>query len=553
MDEALLTACATSTGNDDTDDGQSSVAKQPTIVLTNNSDLESLSLLSNDVQQATAHVVYENDFDMYAMLKDMTNTHTRQNARPRRRLTLTGTQKVRFKEFRKQLTAQLNDVNFTDGTSRWLLHNNYTPIYSKSVQCIGSNMDKFIISEIISLDLQPLSTYIQLMCKLVIIIQGACIERYGPPKLVQDRCIQFDVDHDVTRTIEANTNNVVAKLKRVKSNSCENLLLTVDDDDATKNGQMNIDDDSKRLRNSIAKIKKKRKADGNDDDDGSPFGPITKGTQSEANSDDDDVDANHNQLCSDRQYDLDNYYRHRMSKYSLKDYASIPYYQYSGRACKKSDKATNTDPSVLESINMNEDDRTLHTKDSCTSTVDLISDFCMGYYSKWQLLSEFTLRDVPSTLWNSSACTTDIAVGRCGANDDCSHDDNSVCKTTKTEYYYSCTKEYYVNPATANTNRKPSREKHITGFKIQPRATIVNNSQRTSRHESSLSVPQRPPPPLPTQHLDFRASQVLPIKQVVSRHVHSPPPPLPPRPSPTTPQHISIASPNTMFSRPAKF
>ena len=28
-------------------------------------------------------------------------------------------------------------------------------------------------------------------------VTGACVERFGPPKLVQDRCFQFDGDSDV--------------------------------------------------------------------------------------------------------------------------------------------------------------------------------------------------------------------------------------------------------------------------------------------------------------------------------------------------------------------
>ena len=63
------------------------------------------------------------------------------------------------------------------------------------------------------------------MCKLIIIIQGACVERNGSPKLVQDQCIQVEEP-----MAQASTGDSVASVSRQssiikkKSSSCENLL-----------------------------------------------------------------------------------------------------------------------------------------------------------------------------------------------------------------------------------------------------------------------------------------------------------------------------------------
>jgi hypothetical protein len=108
---------------------------------------------------------------------------------------------------------------------KWCILENGIDLYRSKIKCIGTNINDCDFSEPVFLDLQPLSTRIQLMCKLIIIIQGACLERSGPPKLVQDRCIQFDgIENPDSTSNEVNSDLNSNRLKKIKSVSCETLL-----------------------------------------------------------------------------------------------------------------------------------------------------------------------------------------------------------------------------------------------------------------------------------------------------------------------------------------
>ena len=48
--------------------------------------------------------------------------------------------KVIYKNYKKLLTAQLNDISYTDGKNKWLLATNFNLMYSKNVRCIGTNL-----------------------------------------------------------------------------------------------------------------------------------------------------------------------------------------------------------------------------------------------------------------------------------------------------------------------------------------------------------------------------------------------------------------------------
>ncbi len=104
------------------------------------------------------------------------------------------------------------------GSESWSIVDNGFDMYRSRIRCIGTRLADCGLGEPVFLDLQPLSTRIELMCKLIIIIQGACLERAGPPKLVQDRCVQFDgCDKDVALPNDT-------KISRIKSISCETLI-----------------------------------------------------------------------------------------------------------------------------------------------------------------------------------------------------------------------------------------------------------------------------------------------------------------------------------------
>lgn len=408
----------------------SSLNKQvPTIVLTNNDDIESLNQMAKE--DLTQDLVFENDFDLYTMLKDMTKINNEEDERKKRKLNYKGTKRL--------LTAKLSDITHTDGILKLSVNQNETFLYSKNISCIGTNPQDFEFSEIVSLDLQALSTRVKLMCKLIIIIQGACLERFGPPKLVQDRCVQFDGDVDL-KPKQGETENI--KKPAVRSASCENLLLD-DDKEASSNGDISIEiiyQGDHNMKN------KKRK-------ESAPH-VLKKGTASEVNTDDDEKKESKRKIISQKKYDLENYYRHRMSKYSLKDYASVPYYQYSGRNITKHDSSTNTEDSFLNSC--------LLKRDQSTCTNDLLNDFVIGYYSKMQLLSNRSLHGEQSSLFSA---VSETQAGQ-----------------YKSEFYYSYTKKYFINPNVLIETSIPAQSAtHLSGITIQTTGISSKRPPKSSK------------------------------------------------------------------------
>jgi hypothetical protein len=234
---------------------------EPTDSANNNNNNEATALIStktdsldsNDDETATpttttaagsnSLVLYENDFDLYSLVKEMILAKSASAAAVKRT-----TRKHSFKSYTKQLTARMLDSHYTNGRTSWCLEQNGIDLYRSKVKCIGTDVNDFDYGQPVYLDLQPLSTRIKLMCKLIIIIQGACVERNGPPKLVQDRCTQFDEDTLTTSTMTTVTpgstpdksssgvSNATASPKRnnsmvkKRSNSCENILESSDQD-----------------------------------------------------------------------------------------------------------------------------------------------------------------------------------------------------------------------------------------------------------------------------------------------------------------------------------
>jgi hypothetical protein len=167
-----------------------------------------------------------NDFDLCILLQEMlTSNLARENLDEETRQGKGWRPKNAFKDYSKLLTATLLPTHYVDaarsGQDRgWALADNGFDLYRAKVRCIGTKLADCDFGEPVFLDFEPLSTRVQLMCKLMIIIQGACLERAGPPKHVQDRCIQFDGDEesDEQRQRDRFRNN------RIRSISCETLL-----------------------------------------------------------------------------------------------------------------------------------------------------------------------------------------------------------------------------------------------------------------------------------------------------------------------------------------
>lgn len=162
-----------------------------------------------------------NDFDLYILLKEMlTSNLAKENLDEEWRQGKSRRQKNAFKDYSKLLTATLLPTHYVPAGGGWALADNGFDLYRAKVKCIGTNLADCDFGEPVFLDFQPLSTRVNLMCKLMIIIQGACLERAGPPKLVQDRCIQFDGDQEK----EAARQEARFRNNRIKSISCETLL-----------------------------------------------------------------------------------------------------------------------------------------------------------------------------------------------------------------------------------------------------------------------------------------------------------------------------------------
>lgn len=380
----------------------------PTIVLTNQ---EALSVSNSPDQLVKSPILYENDFDLYILLKDMLNGKLKLKREKKQTLTP-------FKNYTKSLTAHFNEYHECDGKNEWGLTQNGYDMYSKKISCIGTDPNDFDYGDPVSLDLQPLSTRIKLMCKLVIIIQGACLERSGPPKLVQDRCVQFDGEN----SSNAETHLMTNKLPIIKSNSCEDLLDLTEEQEVKKQPNeikitiFSSNSQPVKRANSIKRNSSIKRTNS------IKSRPIVETTG--AVSDDECIDSYtyHHEMknldnnittttkiskskrCSDiiensilsNNCDLEHYFKYRISKFSKNDYASAPYYQYSSsKEMHSQDKSTNTKDSKADNK------KATSTTSISTSTEDLLNDYKIGYFSKYQLLSSDTLYNKKTTLKNS--------------------------------------------------------------------------------------------------------------------------------------------------------
>jgi hypothetical protein len=402
----------------------------------------------------TDSIVYENDFDLYNLHNEMLNNsiqnETRNSGEPNTKIAKKSRvfKKNPFKNYKKSLTASLLESHSTNGTEQWQLINKGIDLYRIKTKCIGTEPSNFDYGEPIYLDLQPLSTRIKLMCKLIIIIQGACLERGGPPKLVQDRCIQFDGISNVTNDNLTTTiiNNgyyepTHKKKTNLKANSLDNLLcvstesLSTIDCTTPENALGEESEDDSMVRMSVFGTSRSNS-------NKMMFGKIKHFTSShmsscniqssnsilkksnkyskEAMSDDELLaeqcfnnsskrlkqNASICTVSTCSRNDLDNYFIYN-NKYSSKDYVSAPYYQYSyANVLQFKDQSMNTSQSFLFQSFLDDFQKKNNFCDKSTSTDGLISGFFMGYYSKAQLFSSQTLFEKKSSLMNSFASIT---------------------------------------------------------------------------------------------------------------------------------------------------
>jgi hypothetical protein len=131
-----------------------SPSKIQAIIFTNTDDLDNLNIISNNNPDGVVSpaILYENDFDLYSILKDMIKIPQQKSkqlnnviAEPivesyNKEQMDKDKRRVIFKSYKKLLTAQLNDISYTDGKDKWLLATNFNLMYSKNIKCIGTHL-----------------------------------------------------------------------------------------------------------------------------------------------------------------------------------------------------------------------------------------------------------------------------------------------------------------------------------------------------------------------------------------------------------------------------
>lgn len=377
--------------------------KAQAVVLTNQDGTALENNKNNDDTQ-----IYENDFDLYILLKDMLNSKL---AEETSKEDVKKKSKNQFKDYTKSLTATVLPTHYVNGDNSWALHDNGFEMYRSETKCIGTDLADCGFGEPVFLDLQPLSTRIELMCKLIIIIQGACLERAGPPKLVQDRCIQFDGPNKS----EENKNDSQSKINKIKSISCETLIS-----DTGFNDIKFFDSDTEikiRISSSSQSGMSKKPHLSYSDDEG--LNDIEKnddysynfvnniGVKLNRSGDNviNKIDAESS--C----YDMEHYFKYRLSKSSQnKDYASATYYQYSSNNHKGNvgtEKEINTEDSYVTKMKRDEEKMKMIKSFVSKSTETDASNLTLDTFTRNQILSPRSLFKEKSRLVDASTSTDD--------------------------------------------------------------------------------------------------------------------------------------------------
>ena len=146
---------------------------------------------------------------------------------------------IPYRDIQKSLTFTLNEIYFTDGSAATTneidsengisVVGTKKDLYTKLTKSIGTSLKNCETSDMISIDIDPESTRLPLMCKLMIIVEGAAVER-GTRVLVRDAAIQVDdEDDDFTKN----------RLLRVNDKSIPIIRVDVGENDTEANMDMN--------------------------------------------------------------------------------------------------------------------------------------------------------------------------------------------------------------------------------------------------------------------------------------------------------------------------
>jgi hypothetical protein len=181
----------------------------------NNSDSE----IEIDQDLKKEITFYDNDFDLSTLLDQMKQKQKLKTNHEKSSSSITIS---RCNKHKKPLTAHKFESHFTDGKHKWQLYEQGIDLYRSSLdEKYSSQSDSLIeldFSEQVYIDIQPLSTCLKLMCKLIIIIQG----QYS------DSNFQASIlDND-------NSNQTLKSNNKTLSKSCENIQLNelkVEDED----------------------------------------------------------------------------------------------------------------------------------------------------------------------------------------------------------------------------------------------------------------------------------------------------------------------------------
>ena len=164
------------------------------------------SLSVNNIYNSMMMTTTAEDGDdvMYNSLKRLSNMTAMSTTRLKKILPVA----IPFKNLRKELTFTLNEAVFTHGDLSKLnseKSSSYSEllsdkmsrknIYKRQIRSIGTSLENCDTSDMISIDIEPESTKLPLMCKLMIIVEGAAYER-GTRVLVRDASIQVGTEED---------------------------------------------------------------------------------------------------------------------------------------------------------------------------------------------------------------------------------------------------------------------------------------------------------------------------------------------------------------------
>jgi len=271
-----------------------------------------MSTISNNNKKNNNNNNDDDDDALYNSLCSLTNSKNKQKSK----LVISP---IQYKEGDKQLTFLLNEVNSTDGKSEITISNGKLgtkrEILKKKIKSIGTTLKNCDQSDVISIDIDPESTRLPMMCKLMIIVEGAAYER-GTRVLVRDAAIQvgevcFNKNFDL---IDKNNNNnnekqiPIVKINESSSKSISDSVKYCSSENIVQH--VNIKTNLKTTRNKSG-------------------GSLTNLTSIPLSVYSDDLDYNYfNKDLRNKIFE---------SHLNLLEYTSVPFYQYISRNVARKD------------------------------------------------------------------------------------------------------------------------------------------------------------------------------------------------------------------------